>query len=71
MSLGTKDEPGNIGLWDQTAALRFIKNNIKGFGGNNENITIWGQSAGAASVDSLALSPHSRGKRMWESEVSQ
>uniref|UniRef100_A0A914Y2U3 Carboxylesterase type B domain-containing protein n=1 Tax=Panagrolaimus superbus TaxID=310955 RepID=A0A914Y2U3_9BILA len=60
MSLGTKEDPGNLGLWDQIAALKFIKNNIKNLGGNDENITIWGQSAGSASVDLMALSPHSR-----------
>uniref|UniRef100_A0AC34GRG4 Carboxylesterase type B domain-containing protein n=1 Tax=Panagrolaimus sp. ES5 TaxID=591445 RepID=A0AC34GRG4_9BILA len=60
MSLGTKEDPGNLGLWDQVAALKFIKNNIKHLGGNDENITIWGQSAGSASVDLMALSPHSR-----------
>jgi carboxylesterase type B len=60
MSLGTTEDPGNLGLWDQTAALKFVKNNIKNFGGNDENITIWGQSAGSASVDLMAMSPHSR-----------
>lgn len=67
MSLGTKEDPGNIGLWDQIAALKFIKHNIKNFGGNDNNITIWGQSAGSASVDLMALSPHSNSKRVsWQ-----
>jgi len=57
---GTKEDEGNIGLWDQTMALKFVKKNIKQFGGNPDNITIWGQSAGAAAVDLLTLSPHSR-----------
>uniref|UniRef100_A0AC35GMX6 Carboxylic ester hydrolase n=1 Tax=Panagrolaimus sp. PS1159 TaxID=55785 RepID=A0AC35GMX6_9BILA len=60
MSLGTAEDPGNIGLWDQIAALKFIKENIKYFGGNPNNIIVWGQSAGSASVDLLTLSPHSR-----------
>uniref|UniRef100_A0AC35GJM7 Carboxylic ester hydrolase n=1 Tax=Panagrolaimus sp. PS1159 TaxID=55785 RepID=A0AC35GJM7_9BILA len=60
MSLGTAEDPGNIGLWDQIAALKFIKENIKYFGGNPNNIIVWGESAGSASVDLLSLSPHSR-----------
>uniref|UniRef100_A0A914P5C5 Carboxylic ester hydrolase n=1 Tax=Panagrolaimus davidi TaxID=227884 RepID=A0A914P5C5_9BILA len=60
MSLGTAEDPGNIGLWDQIAALKFIKDNIKYFGGNPNNIIVWGESAGSASVDLLSLSPHSR-----------
>ncbi|KAL3106282.1 hypothetical protein niasHT_013825 [Heterodera trifolii] len=48
--------PGNFGLWDQLAALQFIRL----FGGNPEDITLLGHSAGAASVSALAISPHSR-----------
>ncbi|GMS91543.1 hypothetical protein PENTCL1PPCAC_13718, partial [Pristionchus entomophagus] len=51
--------PGNFGLWDQTEALKWIQLNIAAFGGNKENVTILGQSAGGASVDFLSLSPHS------------
>lgn len=61
MSLGTKEAPGNIGMWDQIAAIKFIKANAKYFGGNPQNIIIWGESAGSAAVDLLSLSPHSRG----------
>lgn len=48
---------GNYGLMDQAAALTWIKNNIQQFGGDPNNITIFGQSAGAASVQSLCASP--------------
>lgn len=51
------DASGNYGLMDQIAALKWVKNNIAQFGGDPENITIAGQSAGAASVAYLIASP--------------
>jgi len=48
---------GNYGLYDQLTAIRWIKDNIRAFGGNPENITIMGQSAGAMSVQQHCLSP--------------
>jgi carboxylesterase type B len=62
--LSTEDEtvPGNMGLKDQTAALRWIKNNIAAFGGNPQSVTIAGNSAGGASVHYHYISPRSRGK---------
>lgn len=53
---------GNYGLWDQTLALQWVQEHITSFGGNPKNVTIFGTSAGGASVDLLALSPHSNGK---------
>lgn len=48
---------GNQGLLDQIAALEWISENIAAFGGNPDNITIMGQSAGAMSSHVLTFSP--------------
>ena len=52
---------GNYGLKDQAAALKWIKRNIAAFGGNSDNVTIAGESAGALSVVLLMVSPEARG----------
>ena len=52
---------GNYGLFDQLTAIMWVKHNIEAFGGNPDNITIMGQSAGAMSVQQHCLSPLSRG----------
>ena len=52
---------GNYGLFDQLTAIKWVKNNIAAFGGDPENITIMGQSAGAMSVQQHCLSPLSDG----------
>ncbi|XP_045460272.1 juvenile hormone esterase-like isoform X2 [Harmonia axyridis] len=53
--------PGNAGLKDMVLALRWVKKNIKNFNGDPENVTIFGESAGAASVHLLVLSPMAKG----------
>ncbi|HEX6355544.1 carboxylesterase/lipase family protein [Actinophytocola sp.] len=51
----------NFGLQDQVAALRWVRQNARGFGGNPRNVTVFGQSAGAMSVCALTRSPQARG----------
>ncbi|KAK4239846.1 Alpha/Beta hydrolase protein [Achaetomium macrosporum] len=53
---------GNFGLADQITALEWVRDNIHNFGGDKDRVTIFGQSAGAASVRALLASPRAEGK---------
>jgi len=55
------DGGANLGLLDQIAALEWVHDNIAAFGGDRENVTIFGESAGAMSVGTLLAVPRAQG----------
>ena len=61
LSLETNAVPGNFGFKDQILALKWVKENIESFGGNSEDITIFGESAGSFSVMYQVVSPLATG----------
>ncbi|KAK4035777.1 hypothetical protein OUZ56_027860 [Daphnia magna] len=61
LSFDTDDVPGNAGIFDQIEALRWVNKHIQSFGGDPNQITIAGESAGSASVTLLLLAPQTRG----------
>ena len=56
-----EENKGNYAYMDQIAALQWVKRNIAAFGGNPDNVTIFGFSAGGVSVHSMLASPQARG----------
>ncbi|XP_072947296.1 juvenile hormone esterase-like [Epargyreus clarus] len=61
LSMDIPEAAGNMGLKDQAQALQWLQDNIHKFGGDKNNVTIFGVSAGSASVELHILSPKSKG----------
>ncbi|MGH0125763.1 UNVERIFIED_CONTAM: hypothetical protein FKN15_001597 [Acipenser sinensis] len=61
LSTGDANGPGNYGLWDQHMGIAWVHRNIKAFGGDPDNITLFGESAGSASVNFQILTPYNKG----------
>ena len=62
LALGDAACPGNAGLFDQLMGLEWVQQNINHFGGDPNNVTIFGESSGSVSVSIHLLSPLSRTK---------
>ena len=69
ISTGDDVLAGNYGLWDQLTALKWVKDTIGYFGGNPERVTIFGNSAGACSVNMHLVSAKTKG--LFQRAVSQ
>jgi acetyl esterase/lipase len=62
LAIGNTTATGNYGIQDANTALTWIMEHIEDFGGDKDRITVFGQSAGAASVRALLASPQAREK---------
>ncbi|KAI5642272.1 carboxylesterase family domain-containing protein [Phthorimaea operculella] len=61
LCLGTPDVPGNAGMKDIVALLRWVKRNIASFGGNPEDVTVEGHNSGSSAIDLMLLSKSAKG----------
>lgn len=59
IDLGTENEAGNQGLYDQLMAIKWVKENIRNFGGDPNQLTLFGESSGAIAIGLHMMSPES------------
>ncbi|XP_066288282.1 fatty acyl-CoA hydrolase precursor, medium chain-like [Branchiostoma lanceolatum] len=69
LSTGDENAPGNFGFLDQVAAMAWVQENIRNFGGDPDRVTIFGESAGGVSVGNQVVSP--LGKGLFRRAISQ
>lgn len=62
LTLNHNSAPGNAGMFDQLMGLEWVQHNIRHFGGDPDNVTLFGESAGSVSVSLHLLSPLSHSK---------
>jgi len=62
LSTGDSNAPGNYAVLDQVAALHWVKENIRAFDGDPNDVTLVGHGHGAALVNLLMISPVTKGK---------
>lgn len=61
IDLGTDRESGNQGLYDQLTVLKWVRDNIRAFGGDPSSVTLFGESSGAIAIGLHMMSPESSG----------